>query len=112
MPELINIATGRQARPLELDKIAAVFSIAGERQETAADRETLVLLKRFSGNPDLEKARAEFERAQKIEETFHSDFDGIDFTLGRFPQSPLCYVALAGSLANQILCLRFPWLYP
>src|SRR5258707_15541607 len=80
MPELINIATGRQARPLELDKIAVVFSIAGERQETAADRETLVLLKRFSGNPDVEKATAEFERAQRVEETFHKDFDGIDFT--------------------------------
>jgi hypothetical protein len=68
MPELINIATGRQARPLELDTIAAVFSIAGERQETIADRETLVLLKRFSGNPAVEKARAEFERAQKLED--------------------------------------------
>jgi hypothetical protein len=31
MPELINIATGRQARPPELDKFAAIFAIAGEK---------------------------------------------------------------------------------
>jgi hypothetical protein len=34
------------------------------------------LLKRFSRNPAVEKARAEFDRAQKIEEKFHHDFDG------------------------------------
>jgi len=41
------------------------------------------LLKRFSANPDLEieKARAEFERAGEIEKTFHKDFDGVDFTI-------------------------------
>jgi hypothetical protein len=33
----------------------------------------------FSGNPGVEKARAEFESAQKIEETFYKNFDGIDF---------------------------------
>jgi hypothetical protein len=31
MPELVNIATGRQTRPVQLDKIAAVFSIAGQK---------------------------------------------------------------------------------
>jgi hypothetical protein len=41
---------------------------------------TIALLKRFSRNPGVEKARAEFDRAQKVEEKFHSDFDGIDFT--------------------------------
>jgi hypothetical protein len=40
----------------------------------------LFLLKRFSINPEIEKARAEFERAQKTEEKFHKDFDGADFT--------------------------------
>jgi hypothetical protein len=39
-----------------------------------------VWLKRFSGNADVEKARAEFERAQKVEEKFHTDFNGQDFT--------------------------------
>jgi hypothetical protein len=37
------------------------------------------LLKRFAANPDVEKARAEFDRAQKVEEKFHKDFDGQDF---------------------------------
>jgi hypothetical protein len=81
MPEMINIATRRLARPLKLDEIAAIFSFVGERQETIADRGTLFLLKRFSGNPAIEKARAEFERAREIEQIFHKDFDGIDFSL-------------------------------
>jgi hypothetical protein len=59
---------------------AAAFAVAGEDQEKVADEETLVLLKRFSGNPDVEKAKVEFERAQKVEEKFHKDFDGVDFT--------------------------------
>jgi len=41
---------------------------------------TIVLLKRFSHNLDIEKARAEFERAQKVEERFHTEFDGLDFS--------------------------------
>jgi hypothetical protein len=45
-----------------------------------ADEETLVLLKRFSRNPDVEKARAEFERAQEVEQRFVKDFEGVDFT--------------------------------
>jgi hypothetical protein len=45
-----------------------------------ADEETAVLLKRFLRNPEVEKARAEFEHAQKAEERFHKDFDGFDFT--------------------------------
>jgi hypothetical protein len=78
--ELMNIAMGREARSPELDRFSDAFSVAGENQEKAADEETLVLLKRFSRNPDIEKARAEFERAQKVEEQFHSEFDGLDFT--------------------------------
>jgi hypothetical protein len=58
-----------------------VFAVAGEDQERAADKETLLLLERFSGNPDIEKAKAEFKRAQKVEERFHKDFDGIDFSI-------------------------------
>jgi hypothetical protein len=76
----MKIATGKEARPPELDTFAAAFAVAGEDQEKVADEETLVLLKRFSRNPDIEKARAEFERAQKVEEQFHSEFDGLDFT--------------------------------
>jgi hypothetical protein len=39
-----------------------------------------LLLERFSGDHDVQKARAEFEGAQKIEETLCKDFDGIDCT--------------------------------
>jgi len=48
-----------------------------------ADQETLALLKRFSQTPGVAKARVEFERAQKVEERFHREFDGVDFTSGR-----------------------------
>jgi hypothetical protein len=54
--------------------------ITAPKQEMVADQQTLVLLKRFSHNPDVEKARVEFERAQKTEERFHKHFDGLDFT--------------------------------
>jgi hypothetical protein len=33
-----------------------------------ADQKTMIFLKRFLPNPDVEKARAEFESAQKVEE--------------------------------------------
>ena len=61
MPELMKMATGKEARPPEVDTFAAAFAVAGEDQEQAADKETLVLLRRFSGNPVIEKAKAEFE---------------------------------------------------
>ena len=82
MPELINIATGEEPRPVQLDRFAAAFSIAGERQEKEADKKmlTLLKLKRFSGDPHVEHVRAEFERTQEIEEAFHKDFDGIDLS--------------------------------
>jgi hypothetical protein len=78
---LCEIATGLEARPPKLDRIAAVFAVAGEKLETVADEETIALLKRFALDPDVEKARAEFERAQAVEEKFHHDFDGVDFTM-------------------------------
>jgi hypothetical protein len=53
----------------------------GTRPAYPTDEKTLVLLGRFSGNPDVEKARVEFERAQENEEAFHNDFDGMDFTI-------------------------------
>jgi hypothetical protein len=51
MPELTDIATGRQPRPSDLDKLPTAFSAAGEKQEKPADEETSILLQRFSGNP-------------------------------------------------------------
>jgi hypothetical protein len=56
-----------------------------------ADQKTMILLKRFSGNPEVEKARAEFESAQKVEESFHKDFDGQEFTT--WSNSPLVGLA-------------------
>ena len=32
-------------------------------------------------DPGVAKARAEFEHAQRAEETFHKDFDGLDLTM-------------------------------
>ena len=81
MLELENIATGKEPRPRELDQFAMNFSVAGEKQEQAADEQTLFLLKQLSFDPDIEKARAEFDRAQKVEERFHKDFNGVDFTI-------------------------------
>jgi hypothetical protein len=80
VPDLMKIAMGKEARPPELDTFAAAFAVAGEDQEKVADQETLVLLKRFSRNPDVEKARAEFDSAQKVEGKFQKDFNGADST--------------------------------
>jgi hypothetical protein len=63
--------------PPALDKSAAAFSIAGERQQKAAEEKTQALLDHFSGVPDVEKARAEFEHVQEIKVTLRKDFDGI-----------------------------------
>jgi len=90
VPALMNIATGKESRPPELDKFATAFALAGEKQEMVTDQKTTVFLKRFSPNPDVERAREEFESAQKVEESFHKDFDGADFTL---------------SFTNHIFCL-------
>ena len=81
VPEMMKIAMGKEERPPELDTFAAAFAVAGEDQEKAADEETAILQKRFLGDPDVEKARSEFNWAQKIEEKFHHDFDGVDFTM-------------------------------
>ena len=80
MPELINIATGRQPRPLQLDKLDAMFSSTGEKQKMVAEQKTMMFLKRFSGNPNVKKAELEFERAQEVEQAFHKDFEWQDFT--------------------------------
>jgi hypothetical protein len=53
MPDLTNIAAGEESRPAQLDKYSAAFSIAGEKQEKAADEKTLLLLERSSGNPGV-----------------------------------------------------------
>jgi hypothetical protein len=74
---LRSLGSVNGARPPALDKFAAAFSIAGEGQQKAAEEKKGALLGHFSGDPDVEKARAEIEHAQEIEETFHKDFNGI-----------------------------------
>jgi hypothetical protein len=64
IPEMTDIATGRQPRPSGLDKFPASFTVAGEKQEKTADEETLILLERFSGNPGVEKAKADLNFAK------------------------------------------------
>jgi hypothetical protein len=75
MPEAMNIAKGEATRSSELDLFAAAFAVADEDQEKTADNETAILLKQYSGNPDVEKAKVEFRRAKVVEEKFHRDFD-------------------------------------
>jgi hypothetical protein len=96
MPELINIATRGKLRPLQLDNFIAAFAVAGGKTGKPVDEKTVTLLERLSGNADVEEARGEFERAQKVEETFHKDFDGIDFTIYR-KRSPARSIALFSS---------------
>ena len=48
---------GERTWPLQLEEFTTAFSIAGEPQEKAADEKTLASLERFSGNPQVEKAR-------------------------------------------------------
>jgi hypothetical protein len=80
MPELTNIATGREPRPPQVDKFREAFQPAGEIREIAAEKETAALLERFSGHPEVQKAAAEFDHAQTLEEAFLKDFEGQDFT--------------------------------
>jgi hypothetical protein len=37
-----------------LGKFPAAFSVAGEKQEKAANKETSILLKRFTDDPDID----------------------------------------------------------
>jgi hypothetical protein len=60
-----------------LDKLAAAFSTASERQQEAPHEHTRASLEHFSGDPDVEKVRAKSEHTQEIEERFHTGFDGI-----------------------------------
>jgi hypothetical protein len=53
----MKIATGKEERPPELDTFAARSLSLAKIKEMVADQETLALLKRFSGNPDAEKAK-------------------------------------------------------
>jgi hypothetical protein len=80
-PELTDIAAGKKPRPPEVDQFAQAFSVAGEKQEKVADEATVALLTKLPFNSDIEKAKAAFDQAQSVEEQFHHDFAGVDFTV-------------------------------
>jgi hypothetical protein len=63
-----------------VDKFRDAFQPAGEIQEIAADKETAALLQRYEADSNVQKAAAQFDQAQKVEERFLHDFDGVDFT--------------------------------
>jgi hypothetical protein len=45
-----------------------------------ADETTAALLTKLPLNSDIKKAKAAFDQAQSVEDKFHRDFDGVDFT--------------------------------
>ena len=103
MPELANIATGREPRPQEVDKFRDAFRVSGEILEIAADKETAALLERFSGDPEVQKAAAEFDHAQKLEEPFLKDFQGQDFTSRSLEDESSCF--------RRAACVVFQFCY-
>ena len=44
-----------------------------------AEEKTKAVFERFGHGADVEWARGEFEHAQKVEEGFHKEFDGLDY---------------------------------
>lgn len=77
LPELKNVPADQ--RSPEFDAFAAALAVAGEEQQKVVDDETLILLKRFSRNPDVAKLTLALRRAQAFERRFHNDYDGLDF---------------------------------
>jgi hypothetical protein len=71
-----------------------------QTRQKAADEAAAVLLELFSGNPDVGKVRAEFDRAQKVEAKFHHDFHGVHRVVvgGRF-----AYLLRLQSLRNRAI---------
>jgi hypothetical protein len=68
--ELIDIAASKETRPPEVDIFVAAFVVADEEREKVADQKTLVLLKRFPDNPDIEKDQNEIRAGAKIRAEF------------------------------------------
>jgi hypothetical protein len=80
VPTLIDMATGRTAKTPEIDKIREIFSGYGEAQEKQLESATVSMLKRHDQDAEVSKAEVEFNRAQKVEDRFHKNFDGLDST--------------------------------
>jgi hypothetical protein len=80
-PELIDIANGKEPRPPEIDQFAQAFSVDGEKQEKVADEATVAFLTKLPFNSDIEKAKAALNQALSVEDKFHHDFNGVNFTV-------------------------------
>jgi hypothetical protein len=77
LPILTSTSGSEEERSPEIGKFAAALAVARQEQAKTADSQTLALFARFSHDPRTEKARVEFERAQKAEQSFHKDFDAL-----------------------------------
>jgi hypothetical protein len=77
LPILTSATSTEEERSPEIDKFAAALAVAREEQHKTADNQTLALFARFPHDARTEKARAEFERAQKAEQSFRKDFDAL-----------------------------------
>ena len=77
LPILTSAPSSEEERSPEIDKFAAAFAVAREEEGKIADNQTLALFARFPHDPRIEKARVEFGRAQKAEQSFHKDFDAL-----------------------------------
>ena len=77
LPILSNATVSEEERSAEVGKLAAALAVTGEGQEKAADIETSKLLARFGRDPAVEKARLAFERAQRAEQNFRTEYDAL-----------------------------------
>ena len=77
LPILTSAPSSEEERSPEIDKFAAAFAVAREEEGKIADNQTLALFARFPHDPRIEKARVEFERAQKAEQSFLKEFDAL-----------------------------------
>jgi hypothetical protein len=77
LPILTGAGSNEEERSADIDKFAAALAVAREEQEKTADSQTLALFARFPHDARTEKARVEFERAQKAEQSFSKDFDAL-----------------------------------
>jgi hypothetical protein len=77
LPILTSAPSSEEGRSPEIDKFAAALAVAREEEGKIADNQTLALFARFPHDPRIEKARVEFGRAQKAEQSFLKDFDAL-----------------------------------
>ena len=80
VPTLIDMATGKAPKTLELDRLLEIFSGYGETQAKQLETATVSMLKQRDGDAEVSKAEAEFYRVQQVEDQFDKDFDGLDST--------------------------------